>query len=109
MYAIATAVFVAVLALVSSLAVVVQATGPRPQCAGALSSSPLHSWSSEVMLLHVQKRITFRKSWNIFLSPVLTVLLTNRQGETCDTLGEKLAANQTAIQLMNPGISCKCP
>jgi hypothetical protein len=47
-----------------------------------------------------------------FLSPdtrVLTVLLTTRQGETCDTLGEKLAANQTAILLMNPGISCKFP
>ncbi|KAI9430889.1 hypothetical protein H4582DRAFT_2072159 [Lactarius indigo] len=32
MYAISTATFVSLLALVSSLAVVVQATGPRPQC-----------------------------------------------------------------------------
>ncbi len=40
---------------------------------------------------------------------VLIVLLTTRQGETCDTLGAKLGANQTAILSMNPGISCKCP
>jgi len=35
MYAISTAAFVSVLALASSLAVVVQAAGPRAQCTGA--------------------------------------------------------------------------
>lgn len=43
MYAISTAVFVSVFALVSSLAVVVQATGPRLLCTGPLSSSPFYS------------------------------------------------------------------
>ncbi|KAH9048734.1 hypothetical protein EDB84DRAFT_1556739 [Lactarius hengduanensis] len=68
MYAISTAVFVSVLALASSLAVVVQATGPRTLC---------------------------------------TETFDVPEGETCDTLGALLGANQTAILTMNPGISCE--
>lgn len=60
------------------------------------------------MLLHVQKRVLFRECWKI--SPdtrMLTILLTIREGETCDSLGANIGANQTAILNMNPGISCK--
>ncbi|KAI9450778.1 hypothetical protein BJY52DRAFT_1227017 [Lactarius psammicola] len=66
MYAI-TALFVSVLALASSLAGVVQATGPRTRCT---------------------------ETYDV------------PEGETCDTLGAKLGANQTAILLMNPTITC---
>ncbi|KAI9430882.1 hypothetical protein H4582DRAFT_1151783 [Lactarius indigo] len=68
MYAISTTTFVSLLALASSLAVVVQATGPRTQCT---------------------------ETYNV------------PEGETCDTLGALLGANQTAILSMNPGVSCK--
>lgn len=38
---------------------------------------------------------------------MLTILLTTREGETCDTLSANTGANQTAILDMNPGITCK--
>lgn len=62
-----SAIFVSVLALASSLAIFVQATGPRTQC---------------------------------------TQTYTVPEGETCDTLGANVGANQTTIMAMNPGISC---
>lgn len=67
MFAISPVIFVSVLALASSLAVVVQATGPRTRCIETYDMP---------------------------------------QNETCDTLAAKLAANQTEILSMNPGINC---
>ncbi|KAH9034072.1 hypothetical protein EDB85DRAFT_1948761, partial [Lactarius pseudohatsudake] len=86
MHAISTAAFVSVLALVPSLAAAIPATNPTQQT-------------------QLFKRIPFRKCWNIRVvslrgasrcgdAHVLTVLLTPRQAEPCDTLVAKLGLSQ---------------
>src|SRR6266702_5907153 len=119
MYAISTVAFLSVLALVSSLAVVVQADGPRTQCIGASSSSsPFHSWSSEKVISCCSMYRNGRCSVSLGISYlsvappnacVLTVLLTTRNGDTCATFGDRFSLSQDAILSMNSGLSCKCP
>ena len=67
------------------------------------------------MLFDLQKRLTFCKLWMSYLSVVppdarvLTVLLTTRDGATCDSMGVGIGLSQDAILSMNPTINCKCP